>query len=154
MVINDIMLFKESRSFFLFLANWVVWSSLSWILWFLSILSPYKPKEAEFIHSNKSFNGCLLPVLVEWALLYPNIWSHLILSNKWRNSYRSKWKKVLIKHITFRLEKWPCLPNLLLSASRNISSVTLPTFMQASSRIAMIPLCCCSTRSTMIWLLK
>ena len=73
---------------------------------------------------------------------------------QWGKSYRSKWEDVLIIHGTLRLEKWPCLPSLLLSASRNISSVTLPTFMQASSRMAMIPLCCCSTRSTMIWLLK
>ena len=73
---------------------------------------------------------------------------------QWGKLYRSKWEDVLIIHGTLRLEKWPCLPSLLLSASRNISSVTLPTFMQASSRMAMIPLCCCSTRSTMIWLLK
>jgi len=33
-------------------------------------------------------------------------------------------------------------------------SVTLPTLRQASSKIAMIPLCCWSTRSQMILLLK
>ncbi|KAG7280627.1 hypothetical protein CRUP_023246 [Coryphaenoides rupestris] len=45
-------------------------------------------------------------------------------------------------------------PALPLRPCRKTSSVTLPTFMHASSSTEKIPLCCCSTRSTITWLLK
>lgn len=143
-----------TSSLFLFLVHWAVWSALSWVIWVLPTLSSYKSEKAEFIHSNKSLTGCLWP---EWS-------GHTVVRTQHRKSCKSATQcgkpygrtreGVLSTRVTLRLEKCPCLPSLLFSASRNIASVTLPTFMQASSRMAMIPLCCCSTRSTMIWLLK
>ena len=130
----------------------VHWVVESWTWWNNNnIIIPINQRGRTY--SNKSFQGCwVFHTLVDF--LVPQHKNSFDSVKQWGKSYRSPWEDVLIIHGTLRLEKWPCLPSLLLSASRNISSVTLPTFMQASSRMAMIPLCCCSTRSTMIWLLK
>ena len=65
-----------------------------------------------------------------------------------------KSKNVRCKLHTFLVSKCSCCPSRSLRESKNISSVTFPTFKQASSRMARTPLWGTSTRSQMILLLK